>query len=179
MTKNLKVKWPAAFGVAVAVSLSAMSAGALAQDHRNDNHGGPGQGQQQNAPGPQNGGPGNSRPDQGRGDNNGPGGHGNVGHSQPQPQARNYEFRDQDRQQLRSHYARNLKNVKTANRPHFQRGERIPQSYRSHITPVPASVRRGLPPPPAGYQVGYYQGYSVVYDPTTYVILSVLDLLAR
>lgn len=172
MTKNLKVKWPVALGVAVAVSLSAMSAGAIAQDHRNDDRGGPGKAPQ-SAPGPQNGGPGNNRPEPGRADNNGRG--------QPQPQAQNrgYEFRDQDRQQLRDHYQRNLKTVKTSNRPHFERGERIPPSYRKYITPVPASVRRGLPPPPAGYQVGYYQGYSVVYDPTTYVILSVLDLVAR
>ena len=27
------------------------------------------------------------------------------------------------------------------------------------------------------YEIGYYQGYTLVYNPTTFVILSVLDLL--
>jgi hypothetical protein len=34
-----------------------------------------------------------------------------------------------------------------------------------------------LPPPPPGYLVGYYDGYVVVYDPTTYFIANVVDLM--
>jgi hypothetical protein len=67
--------------------------------------------------------------------------------------------------------------VNRAHRPDFHPGSPIAAAYRPYITPVPADVRRGLPPPPSGYQIGYYQGYSVVYNPVSYVILSVLDLL--
>lgn len=52
-------------------------------------------------------------------------------------------------------------------------------AHRPHIMPVPVHVLRTLPPPPPGYVIGYYQGYNVVYDPTTYVILTAIDLLAR
>ena len=34
-----------------------------------------------------------------------------------------------------------------------------------------------LPPIPPGYAVGYYNGYCVVYDPASFYILSVLNLL--
>jgi hypothetical protein len=34
-----------------------------------------------------------------------------------------------------------------------------------------------VPPPPPGYQYGYYDGYVVAYDPTTRIIADVLDLV--
>jgi Ni/Co efflux regulator RcnB len=58
-------------------------------------------------------------------------------------------------------------------------GRVIPVAYRPQVAVLPAHVHRHLPPPPRGYRVGYYQGYSVVYDPVTFTILSVLDLLTR
>jgi Ni/Co efflux regulator RcnB len=90
-----------------------------------------------------------------------------------------YDFRDNDRAQLQSHYQKNLSRVDRSHRPHFEPGQPIPQAYRHSITVAPASVRRGLPPPPAGYTIGYYQGYTVVYNPSTQIILSVLDLLSQ
>ena len=34
-----------------------------------------------------------------------------------------------------------------------------------------------LPPPPPGYMMGYFDGYVVVYDPVTYFVADVVDLL--
>jgi Ni/Co efflux regulator RcnB len=90
-----------------------------------------------------------------------------------------YHFRAADRAYLQRHYQSSLRTVRVDRRPHFARGHVIPQAYRSHLTVLPPHLRHRLPPPPRGYQVGYYQGYSVVYDPLTYGILSVLDLLVR
>lgn len=88
-----------------------------------------------------------------------------------------YSFGASEKQQLQAHYKSSLGHVDRAKRPSFKAGEKVPSSYRKYITPAPASIRGHLPTPPSGYTIGYYQGYTVVYDPTTYVILSVLDLL--
>jgi hypothetical protein len=42
---------------------------------------------------------------------------------------------------------------------------------------VPPDVYGYLPPPPPGYQMGYYDGYVVVYDPVTYFITNLIDLM--
>ncbi|NKF20741.1 hypothetical protein [Solimonas marina] len=62
--------------------------------------------------------------------------------------------------------------------PAFYRGHTIPASYRREIRPVPTQYRAYVPAVPRGYAVGYYQGYTVVYDPATYLIASVVNLLA-
>ena len=64
-------------------------------------------------------------------------------------------------------------------RPHLVAGRSIPIAYRPHISRLPQHLGYRLPPPPRGYHVGYYQGYSVVYDPLTFAIVGVLDLLTR
>ena len=47
------------------------------------------------------------------------------------------------------------------------------------VQPVPRTYWVGVaPPPPQGYQYGYYEGYVVAYDPTTRVVADVLDLVA-
>ena len=94
------------------------------------------------------------------------------------PQAA-YRFRDADRGYLQRHYRSSLRTVRIDRRPMFSPGRIIPVAYRSHVAVLPAHVHRHLPPPPRGYRVGYYEGYSVVYDPVTFTILSVLDLLSH
>jgi hypothetical protein len=72
---------------------------------------------------------------------------------------------------------RNLAGINRARRPHFAIGGFFPYSYISYLTPLPPNVYGYLPPPPPGYQMGYYDGYVVVYDPVTYLMLNVIDLL--
>ncbi|WDZ98278.1 hypothetical protein Herbaro_10955 [Herbaspirillum sp. WKF16] len=88
-----------------------------------------------------------------------------------------YEFRDADREKLRRHYDGELKRVDRGHRPDFREGQPVPAEFRSRIRPVPQNVRRDLPPPPRGYRMGYYDGYTVVYDPVSFTILQVLDIL--
>lgn len=118
-------------------------------------------------------------------------GHPQQGHSQPKPQPQpqpqhhaepshgnpGYSFGPNDRKALQSHYQRVLGHVDRGHRPTFHAGHPVPQGYRHYITPAPIVVREHLPPPPPGYTIGYYQGYTVVYDPTTFMILTVIDLL--
>jgi len=42
---------------------------------------------------------------------------------------------------------------------------------------LPPNIYGYLPPPPPGYSMGYFDGYVVVYDPVSYFIANVIDLL--
>jgi hypothetical protein len=59
----------------------------------------------------------------------------------------------------------------------FTVGGFFPFADIGYLTPVPPAVYGYIPPPPPGYQVGYWDGYVVVYDPLTYFIANVIDLL--
>jgi Ni/Co efflux regulator RcnB len=95
--------------------------------------------------------------------------HDNRGHGRPQ------SWHD-NRDHGRVVYTREV--VRTR-QPVFYRGRAIPVGYRHAIQPLPAAYRYRVPVAPRGYSVGYYQGYSVVYDPATFLIISVIDLLAN
>lgn len=78
---------------------------------------------------------------------------------------------------MRRYYARNLRSINRARRPRFVSGTRIPLGYRRYFTSVPSQLMRYLPPPPPGYAMGYFNGYVAVYDPATFTILNLVDLL--
>jgi hypothetical protein len=62
-------------------------------------------------------------------------------------------------------------------RPRFYPGLIFPLTLRHYIRPIPMELLGQLPPVPPGYAIGYYYGYTVVYDPVSFYILSVLDLM--
>lgn len=136
------------------------------------NRPGPNPGNGGNRPSP--GGPGGNRP--------GPGTRPPGGGRPPQwgrpPQNRpSYNFRPNDRSYLRRYYLRNLGYINRLNRPRFIIGGFFPYAYIGYITPLPPQLYGYLPPPPPGYAMGYYDGYVVVYDPVTYFIANVVDLI--
>jgi hypothetical protein len=94
------------------------------------------------------------------------------------PQNRpSYNFRPNNRSYLHNYYRRSLLGINRLNRPRFTIGGFFPFAYIPYITPLPPQVYGQLPPPPPGYSMGYYDGYVVVYDPITYFIANVVDLL--
>lgn len=88
-----------------------------------------------------------------------------------------YSFRSNDRARLHSYYMARLRAINRANRPIFRVGGYFPYADIGYLSPLPPDLYGTLPPPPYGYQMGYYDGYVVVYDPMTYFIASVIDLL--
>jgi hypothetical protein len=88
-----------------------------------------------------------------------------------------YGWRPNDRSWLHRYYLRNLAAINLATRPRFVIGGFFPYAYIPYITPAPPAVLGYLPPVPPGYQIGYYDGYVVVYDPVTYFIANVIDLM--
>jgi Ni/Co efflux regulator RcnB len=103
--------------------------------------------------------------------------HDNGSHGNPHDKGRDFHFRDQDRGQFESHYSKDISRWRgNPHRPRFVRGQRVPASYR--FQPVPRAYYANVPPPPVGYQYGYYDGYVVAYNPTSRIIADVLDLAA-
>jgi hypothetical protein len=103
-------------------------------------------------------------------------GDGNRG--MPPGQAKKYNdfrFREDDRGRFYSHYQRDADRWRGRRRPTFAPGQYIPGGYV--VRPVPRSYWVGAPPPPPGYQYGYYDGYVVAYNPTTRIIADVMDLV--
>jgi len=128
-------------------------------------------------PGRPNPGNGNNRPQPGRPN---PGGNRPPPRPSPghPPQNRpSYNFRPNNRSYLHNYYRRSLLVINPLNRPRFTIGGFFPFAYIPYITPLPPQVYGQLPPPPPGYSMGYYGGYVVVYDPITYFIANVVDLL--
>lgn len=89
----------------------------------------------------------------------------------------NYQFRPNDRDYLRRYYRHHFGYINRARRPRFVIGGFFPYADIGYLTPLPPSVYGYLPPPPPGYQMGYWDGYVVVYDPVSYFIANVIDLL--
>jgi hypothetical protein len=124
----------------------------------------------------------------GRDPYNAPPGHGGVPPGQakkngyghvPPGQAKKYDdwrFRQEDRDHFYSHYRQDVQHWRGKKRPHLTRGQVIPRGYS--VRPVPQAYWQNVPPPPPGYQYGYYEGYVVSYDPTTRIIADVLDLVS-
>jgi hypothetical protein len=78
---------------------------------------------------------------------------------------------------MQRYYRRNFGYIYRSRRPVFVIGGYIPFGDRGYFTPVPPHLLGYLPPPPPGYVIGYFDGYCVVYDPVTFTILSLVDLL--
>ncbi len=102
----------------------------------------------------------------------------------PEPQReeharREYHFRTEDQARLRDHYRTNFREhdrIDVAHRPRFVVGGRLPGDFRARFHPFPEVLLRDLPAIPAGLEVGYVDGYAVVYDPVSLEIVEVLDV---
>jgi hypothetical protein len=87
-----------------------------------------------------------------------------------------YHFRGDDRGRFYAHYRSDAGQWRGRRRPVFVTGRVVPREYA--IQAVPQTYWVGAPPPPPGYQYGYYGGYVVAYNPTTRIVADVLDLMA-
>jgi hypothetical protein len=87
-----------------------------------------------------------------------------------------YHFHNEDRGRFYAHYRSDADQWRYRRRPVFVTGRVVPREYV--IQPVPQTYWVSQPPPPPGYQYGYYGGYVVAYNPTTRIVADVLDLVA-
>jgi hypothetical protein len=64
-------------------------------------------------------------------------------------------------------------------RPHRRllfSGGYLPGMYLKDMEPIPPTLMKYLPRVPRGFEIGYYDGYCLVYDPEILWILSAIDL---
>jgi Ni/Co efflux regulator RcnB len=82
-----------------------------------------------------------------------------------------YHFRSGDKAKLHTHY--HAAHPQPASHPHWawHRGVNLPQGWQGQIEPLPQADIALLAPPPPGYEFGYFNGWAIVYDPNTGVIL--------
>lgn len=88
-----------------------------------------------------------------------------------------FNFRSNDRNNLRRYYANRFGSIDRAHRPAFRMGGYLPYEDLGFLSPVPPGAWGALPPIPYGYQAGYWDGYVIIYDPNTGYILYVSDLM--
>ena len=53
----------------------------------------------------------------------------------------------------------------------YYRTGQLPPGWQRRIQPFPYEVERSLPPVPTGYARGYVDGYAVMYQPRTQVVI--------
>jgi hypothetical protein len=131
---------------------------------------------------PQNGGPGRPTPGPGR-----PPGHTYPPHSpSPRPPVHrpppyhpghpNYIWGGGNGWRLHQFFLGDMRRINRIHRHHFYAGSYFPQIFVANIQPVPPDLMVYLPPVPPGLEIGYYDGYCLIYDPDTLRIVSVIDL---
>ena len=99
-----------------------------------------------------------------------------VRHEEAKRYREDYHFHGDDRGRFYAHYRSDADTWRYRRRPVFVTGRVVPREYV--IQPVPQTYWVSEPPPPPGYQYGYYGGYVVAYNPTTRIVADVLDLVA-
>jgi hypothetical protein len=99
-----------------------------------------------------------------------------AGGHRPAPNA-HYQLRREDTPKLRQHFQSQLAHVDRAHRPHVVAGGSLPSGWQTYIVPVPVEEFTYLPPVPEGYQMAFYNGYLIVYDPYSGLVVDVIDLL--
>jgi len=87
-----------------------------------------------------------------------------------------YSFKGDARTKLRSSY-KSITTVNRSSRVTIVRQQVMPVEIRTRIEPVPVDVVSYLGPPPAGFMFGFVDGYCVVYDPNTFFVIEVIDLM--
>ena len=86
-------------------------------------------------------------------------------------------FRGSDYVVLRQHYA-GPHDLPPGLRKKYYRNGSLPPGWEKRFQPMPVIVVQELPPVPVYYQRGYIDGYAVVYDRRTRMIIDAVDLIS-
>lgn len=97
---------------------------------------------------------------------------------QPKTARVTYHFRSQDKSELQPHYLAAHPDAANGPRWNWHRGENLPSGWQGQIQRLAAAdIALLVPPPPRGYEFGYYQGWAIVYDPQTGEVLDAVSLM--
>ena len=105
----------------------------------------------------------------------GPGHDDDPGHGHGRDRSDRY-FRQDDTDYLRRYYD-GPRDLPPGLRKRYHRTGQLPPGWQKRIRPFPPAVIQRLPPPPPYCDRGYVDGYAVVYDRRTRVIVDVIDIV--
>ena len=100
-----------------------------------------------------------------------------VYHYNPHAPYNPHYFRGADYIVLRQHYE-GPRDLPPGLRKKYYRTGTLPPGWEKRFQPMPIIVVQELPPVPVYYQRGYIDGYAVVYDRRTRMIVDAVDLLS-
>lgn len=89
----------------------------------------------------------------------------------------NRYFRDGDAVYLRQYYSGPVDLPPGLRKKYYRTGQ-LPPGWEKGFRPFPAALVQRLPPPPPYCERGYVDGYAVVYDRRTRIIVDIVDLIA-
>ena len=79
-------------------------------------------------------------------------------------------FSTQDVAVIREHYSSQPRNLPPGLQKKYARTGKLPPGWQKKMTPMPVVVERRLPPLPAGYHRGVFEGHAVIYRPGGLII---------
>jgi hypothetical protein len=88
------------------------------------------------------------------------------------------EFRQTDREMIARYY-HGPRNLPPGLAKKVNRGDRLPPGWQKRFQPFPVVLERQLPPVPAGCARGIVDGYAVVYNRRTHVVLDIFLAFGR
>ncbi|HZU28695.1 MAG TPA: hypothetical protein VFA04_24430 [Bryobacteraceae bacterium] len=78
-------------------------------------------------------------------------------------------FQEEHLRVIRAYYRRHDLPPGLAKR-YYRTGE-LPPGWEKRVRPLPVEVEQELPPPPSGFERGYVDGYAVVFQPRTHLVI--------
>lgn len=85
-------------------------------------------------------------------------------------------FSSREQDVVRHHYAPRYRNLPPGLQKKLARTGQLPPGWQKKMEPFPASLERELVTLPSGYHRGVIEGYAVIYNPRTHVIIDVVAL---
>jgi len=88
-------------------------------------------------------------------------------------------FRPHDVWVISDYYAPRYRPLPPGLQKKLYRTGHLPPGWAKRMEPMPVAVERDLAPVPVGYRRGVIDGYAVIYEPRTEVIIDIAVLFGR
>ena len=88
-------------------------------------------------------------------------------------------FQPRDVRVISEYYGPRYRNLPPGLEKKLYRTGRLPPGWEKKVQPLPVVVERQMVPVPIGYRRGFIDGYAVLYNPGTQVIIDVTAVFGR
>ncbi len=91
----------------------------------------------------------------------------------------NCRFQPRDVRIISDYYGPQYRNLPPGLQKKYARTGQLPPGWQQRFRPLPPDIDRRLAPIPQGYQRGVVDGYAVVYNPITQIIMDITRIIGR